>query len=51
MNPEQKPSMPSLAGWYADGFRWIRSLFASAERHESKDVVAATRLRAQSTPF
>ena len=44
-------TMPSLKSWYADGFRWIASLFTSAERRETRDVVADTRLRAQSTPF
>ena len=50
-NSTQKPVMPSLASWYADGFRWIVSLFTAAERHEPKNVVADARLRAQSTPF
>ncbi len=33
MIPAKKPVMPSLSSWYADGFRWIASLFNGAPDH------------------
>jgi len=31
MTPGKEPVMPSLSSWYADGFRWIASLFNGTE--------------------
>ena len=31
MTPGKEPVMPSLSSWYADGFRWIASLFNDTE--------------------